>query len=119
MANLFNQVRLYMEDNGKDFEDAVYKENVIVFHYDNKPSEVTTWNVGGLSKPTAEQLSALESRANTWEANNIVRNTRRISYGEIGDQLDLLYKDILGNKLDTTGEWAKKIKKIKDDNPKS
>ena len=119
MANLYTQVKLYCEENGIDFDNEISRDNITVFHYDNKPSEVTTWNVGGLSKPTAEQLSALESRANTWEANNIVRNTRRISYGEIGDQLDLLYKDILGNKLDTTGEWAKKIKKIKDDNPKS
>ena len=111
MANLFNQVRLYMEDNGKDFEDAVYKENVIVFHYDNKPSEITTWNVGGLSKPTAEQLSALESRANTWETNNIVRNTRRLSYGDIGDQLDEIYHDI--------DAWKARLKGIKDSNQKS
>ena len=111
MANLFNQVRLYMEDNGKDFEDAVYKENVIVFHYDNKPSEITTWNVGGLSKPTAEQLSALESRANTWEANNIVRNTRRLSYGDIGDQLDEIYHDI--------DAWKARLQTIKTNNPKS
>ena len=111
MANLFNQVRLYMEDNGQDFEDAVYKENVIVFHYDNKPSEITIWNVGGLSKPTAEQLSALESRANTWETNNIVRNTRRLSYGDIGDQLDEIYKDI--------DAWKTRIQSIKNSNPKS
>ena len=45
--------------------------------------------------------------------------TRRYAYGNIGDQLDLLYKDMLANKLDTTGEWAKKIKSIKDGNPKS
>ena len=31
----------------------------------------------------------------------------------------MLYKDMLAGKLDATGEWAKAIKKVKDDNPKS
>ena len=60
----------------------------------------------------------MESQATTLENNNKIRNTRRESYGNIGDQLDLLYKDIVANKLDTTGEWAKKIKAIKDANAK-
>ena len=41
-----------------------------------------------------------------------------MAYGDIGDQLDLLYKDIVAGKLDTTGEWAKKIKAVKDANAK-
>jgi hypothetical protein len=41
-----------------------------------------------------------------------------VAYGDIGDQLDLLYKDMLAGKLDTTGEWAKAIKAVKDNNPK-
>ena len=43
---------------------------------------------------------------------------RRKGYGEIGDQLDLLYKDLVAGKLDETGEWAKLIKQVKEDNPK-
>ena len=39
-------------------------------------------------------------------------------YGEIGDQLDMLYKDIVAGKLDTTGTWATHIKAVKDANPK-
>jgi hypothetical protein len=50
--------------------------------------------------------------------NNRTRKTRKAAYGNIGDQLDLLYKDIVANKLDTTGEWAKKIKAVKDANAK-
>jgi|TARA_B100000287_G_scaffold372561_1_gene371262 hypothetical protein len=47
------------------------------------------------------------------------RNQKRIlGYGSIGDQLDLLYKDMLAGKGDSTGEWFKKIKAVKDDNPK-
>ena len=39
-------------------------------------------------------------------------------YPTIGDQLDLLYKDILAGKVDATGEFAKAIKAVKDKYPK-
>ena len=41
------------------------------------------------------------------------------TYGSIGDQLDMLYKDMLAGKLDTTGTWATHIKAVKDANPKT
>ena len=40
------------------------------------------------------------------------------TYASIGDQLDMLYKDMLAGKLDTTGTWASHIKAVKDANPK-
>jgi len=39
-------------------------------------------------------------------------------YATFGDQLDMLYKDMLAGKLDTTGTWATHIKAVKDANPK-
>ena len=39
-------------------------------------------------------------------------------YSSFGDQLDMLYKDMLAGKLDTTGTWATHIKAVKDANPK-
>ena len=39
-------------------------------------------------------------------------------YATFGDQLDMLYKDMLAGKLDTTGTWATHIKTVKDANPK-
>ena len=39
-------------------------------------------------------------------------------YDTIGNQLDMLYKDIVAGKLDTTGTWATHIKAVKDANPK-
>ena len=39
-------------------------------------------------------------------------------YASIGDQLDMLYKDIVAGKVDTTGTWATHIKAVKDANPK-
>jgi len=40
------------------------------------------------------------------------------TYAFIGDQLDMLYKDMVAGKLDTTGTWATHIKAVKDANPK-
>ena len=42
--------------------------------------------------------------------NEIVKATRKKAYGDIGEQLDEIYKDI--------DAWKARIKKIKDDNPK-
>ena len=39
-------------------------------------------------------------------------------YASIGDQLDMLYHDLVAGKLDTTGTWATHIKAVKDANPK-
>ncbi len=50
------------------------------------------------------------------------RNDRTLNgstvYSSFGDQLDMLYKDIVAGKLDTTGTWATHIKAVKDANPK-
>ena len=39
-------------------------------------------------------------------------------YASFGDQLDMLYADMLAGTLDTTGTWATHIKAVKDANPK-
>ena len=39
-------------------------------------------------------------------------------YASFGDQLDMLYADMLAGKLDTTGTWATHIKAVKDAYPK-
>ena len=71
------------------------------------------------AKPTEDQLIALKSEGDAIIQSKKVKFKRRKSYGDIGDQLDMLYKDMLAGKLDATGEWAKAIKKVKYDNPKS
>ena len=38
-------------------------------------------------------------------------------YASFGDQVDMLYADMLAGKLDTTGTWATHIKNVKDSNP--
>ena len=40
------------------------------------------------------------------------------TYDTIGNQLDMLYADMVAGKLDTTGTWATHVKAVKDANPK-
>ena len=75
----------------------------------------------GGTKPTESAVDAgLKSLQDRWDAEFTGhRQKRREQYPRITDQLDLLYQDILAGKVDATGEFAKAIKKVKDDNPKS
>ena len=108
MASLYNKIKIYLEENSKT-DDELYKN--IVLQNDTGTDYIKTWNVSGLAKPTDSQLNALESKADTLNTNNGVRATRSNLYGDIGEQLDEIYKDI--------DAWKARIKKIKDDNPKS
>ena len=73
---------------------------------------------------TAEEETARDAEIQAWndaEPQRIIQKikaTRKNLYGNIGDQLDLLYKDMAADKGDKTGEWFKAVKKVKDDNPK-
>ena len=116
MATLYTKVKLYLEDNSKTFQE---EDDNIILRNDGSGDYIHTWNVSGLAKPNDSQLASYDSAGDTEETNVGVRDTRRKAYGDIGDQLDLLYKDMVAGKLDATGEWFKKIKGIKDANPKS
>ena len=39
-------------------------------------------------------------------------------YDSYGNQLDMIYKDLVAGKFDTTGTWATQVKAVKDANPK-
>jgi len=107
MDNLYYKTKLYLEANSKT--EAEFNSNVILQN-DGSGDYIKTWNVSGVSKPTDSQLNALATNA-TKELNNaVIRNTRKKAYGDIGEQLDEIYKDI--------DAWKARIKKIKDDNPK-
>ena len=114
---LSTKVKLYLESKGKVWRDEINNKSFLLQN-DGSGDYIKTWNVSGVSKPTDSELNALASNATKENNNAVIRNTRKNSYGSIGEQLDLLYKDIVANKLDTTGEWAKKIKAVKDANAK-
>ena len=113
MAGLYTKVCLYLEANSKSWDDAK-----ILLQDDGSGPYIKEWNVDGLAKPSDSQIASYETAGNTVDSNNLVRRTRKQAYGDIGEQLDQLYHDMTAGKLDTTGEWHKAIKKIKDDNPK-
>ena len=106
MASLYTKVKLYLKANSKTWDDTkVSLQNVL----DERGDFIASWSYD-IDQPTAEQLASYETAGNTEESNNKVRSTRKAAYGDIGDQLDEIYKDI--------DEWKVRIKKIKDDNPK-
>jgi len=112
---LYYKIKKYLEANSKTVSEF---DNNIRLQNDGSGDYIKSWNVSGLAKPTDDQLASYNSAATTEENNHVIRGTRKVAYGNIGDQLDLIYKDIVAGKLDTTGEWAKKIKAVKDANAK-
>ena len=109
MANLSTKIKMYAAANGVAEVDFM-KDVMLQDDSDGNGAYIKEWNLD-IAQPTDAQLSAQESAADTEEANNQVRSTRRTAYGNIGDQLDEIYKDI--------DSWKARIKSIKDANPKS
>ena len=117
MDNLYYKVKLYLEANSKtesEFDSNIELRN----DSDGNGDYIKTWSVSGVAKPSDSQLNSYASNATKEYNNAVIRDTRKKSYGNIGDQLDLLYKDMLADKGDKTGEWFKKIKAVKDANAK-
>jgi len=111
MASLSTKVKLYCEANSKIADFTPNTGNVsLQDDSDGKGPYVASWSVDGLDKPTDSQLASYETAGNTEEKNNTVRATRKAAYGDIGDQLDEIYKDI--------DAWKTRIKAVKDANPK-
>ena len=110
MASLSTKVKLYCEANSKVANFGVGGNVTLQNDSDGKGDYIASWSVDGLTKPTDSQLASYDTAGNTEEKNNTVRATRKAAYGDIGEQLDEIYKDI--------DAWKARIKKIKDDNPK-
>ena len=108
MAQLSTKIKLYCEANGVSNVDFM-NDVLLQDDSDGNGAYIKEWNLN-IAQPTEAQLSAQESSANTEDANNNVRATRRAAYGDIGDQLDEIYKDI--------DAWKARIKSVKDNNPK-
>ena len=107
MATLNTKIKKYLEANSKVYEDEL---NNFILQNDIGTDYIKSWNVSGVAKPTDEQLASYNSSATTEENNNVIRGTRKSAYGDIGEQLDEIYKDI--------DAWKARIKSIKDANPK-
>ena len=107
--SLATKVKLYCSANG--ISNVDFRKDVkIVDLSDGTGAKIIEWNIDSLAQPTDDQLNSYNSSATTEENNNVIRGTRRNSYGDIGEQLDEIYKDI--------DAWKARIKSIKDANPK-
>ena len=93
------------------------------------PDAVTIDDGTGAFKADGSQITLVQSAIDTArttldaEAAAVKYKTDRTTdgstiYASFGDQLDMLYADMLAGKLDTTGTWATHIKAVKDANPK-
>ena len=110
MATLYTKTKLYLEANSKTWSSE--RDNIILQNdSDGNGDYIHTWNVGGLSQPTADQLASYETAGNTAETLNGVLTKRANEYPSIPDQLDKIYHEGID-------EWKKVIKAVKDANPK-
>jgi len=93
------------------------------------PDAVTINDNAGAFKADGSQITLVQSDIDAArvtldsEAAAVKYKTDRTTdgsttYDTIGNQLDMLYADMLAGKLDTTGTWATHIKAVKDANPK-
>ncbi len=108
MAQLSTKIKEYLKANSVNEVD--FTKDVLL-QDDGQGAYIKEWNISSVDKPTDSQLDAQETKANTAESNAQVDATRRVGYGDIGDQLDEIYHDI--------DAWKTRIKAIKDANPKS
>ena len=89
----------------KDTKNKIYS-NLVVLDGGSTPSE-------------SECTTGLAALQATWDLeNDSYKSKRRAAFDSVVNQLDMLYKDIVAGKLDTTGTWATHIKAIKDKYPK-
>jgi len=114
MSFLSTKVVLYLEANGKNrnlIGRGADNAKVQLFN-DGDGDYIKVWNVDGLAQPTEEQLNALESQADTLEANNQVIRTRKNLYGTPEQQIE----KIIENGLDAE---ISRVNQIKTENPKT
>jgi len=111
MASLATKIKLYCEANSKTADFGSDGNVSLQDDSNGQGPYIKSWSVDGLAKPTDEQIASYETAGNTEESNNTVRATRRVAYGDIGDQLDEIFKDM--------DAWKARIQSIKDENPKS
>lgn len=99
MANLPEKIKVYLEQNGKDWKNHLFFGGDIVIENksDGAGDKLTEWNVSGLAQPTTEQLDALDSDANIFKNNSISIDYRKNEYPSLGDVADAIFKKEAGD----------------------
>ena len=112
MAILKTKIKLYLEANSKTWEA---ENNNMILQNDGDGDYIRTWNVDGLTKPTADQLASYETAGNTIETNAGIDATRRNQYLSWEHQMEMIYKD----QKNGTTTFKDHCDKVRSDNPKS
>jgi hypothetical protein len=112
MASLSSKVKQYCANNGVTEVD--FMTDVMLQDDSNGQGPyIKEWNISSVTKPTDEQLNAVDSAADLSERQAAARSARRTAYGDLGDQLDMQYHD----SVDGTSTWKDHVAKVKTDNP--
>ena len=97
------------------------KPETLGFSQSSAPHNITHWE-GGDKQPTDAEINKGWTDYKAAQAAVKYKTDRTTNgstiYDTVGNQLDMLYADLVAGKLDATGTWAKHIKSVKDANPK-
>ena len=104
MASLDKKIEAYM-GRSVDFLREVTLQD------DGKGAYIAEWNIKDKSKPTDDQLKAVESDADKLEKNAIVIDNRRAEYGTVEQQLEYITENGLT-------KWQENVTAIKKKYPK-
>jgi hypothetical protein len=112
MASLSSKVKTYLANNGVNEVD--FMTDVLLQDDSNGQGPyIKEWNISSVTKPTDEQLNAVDSAADLEERQNAVRATRKTAYGDLGSQLDMQYWD----NVNGTTTWKDHVAAVKTANP--
>ena len=104
MASLDKKIEAYM-GRTVDFLTEVTLQD------DGEGAYIAEWNIKDKTKPTDDELKAVESDADKLEKNAIVIDNRRAEYGTVEQQLEYITE----NGID---KWKEKVDAIKKKYPK-
>ena len=116
MANLSTKIKMYAVANGVADVDFT-KDVMLQDDSDGNGAYIKEWNLD-IAQPNDSKIAEYETAGNTQETLDAVLSKRASEYKELKEQFDLLYHDMTAGKGDSTGEWYKHIKAVKDANPK-
>jgi hypothetical protein len=110
MAQLSTKIKKYLAANSVNEVDFL---SDVLLQDDGSGPYIKEWNISGVAKPTNDQLNSYDTAADLEERQNAVRATRRAAYKDIGEQLDMQYKD----NINGTTTWKDHVADVKSANP--
>jgi len=112
MAQLSTKIKKYLAANSVNEVD--FSSDVLLRDDSNGSGPyIQAWNIGSVAQPTNDQLNSYDTAADLEERQNAVRATRRAAYKDIGEQLDMQYKD----NVNGTTTWKDHVAAVKSANP--